>query len=228
MSENGKAFFIRAYFEKWDRDANRAAELIASDRFLLEGTLTLSCYLGALAVSRFPALPDSEAYPKVVLDYSGKRDFFEQIDLLFLYQWPRSKLRDHGLYKELKNHAEVVEALQKKYGGEDNVKEKTRYVAQVEVIGLVLAAKIPALDEQNFRTRLPLFSFAQILYRYLRCDAVHNADFPLLNESADSKGNVTYNPNHAITSEVLLETTKAVIRNLSEECLGKSRWPHEL
>ncbi|MGH7489069.1 MAG: hypothetical protein ACREMY_26220, partial [bacterium] len=165
MSATDKTFLINAYFDKWDRDAKRASELLASGRFLLEGILTLSCYLGALATLRFPSLPDGEAYPKVVLDYSGKRDFFEQIDLLFLYQWPRSKLRDHGHYKELKNHAEIVEALQKKYGGEDNVKEKTRYVCQGDVIGLVLAAKIPAFDDQSFRTRLPLFSLAQILYR---------------------------------------------------------------
>ena len=228
MADADKRFFISAYFGKWDRDAQRATELIASGRFLLEGILTLSCYLGALAALRFPTLSDSEAYPKVVLDYSGKRDFFEQIDLLFLYQWPRSKLRDHGDYTQLKNHAEVVEALHKKYGGEDNVKEKIRYVAQADVIGVVLTAKIPVLDEQNVRTRLPLFSLAQILYRYLRCDAVHNADFPLLNESADPKGNVTYKPNHAITSDILVETTTAVIRNLREECLATSKWPHEL
>lgn len=228
MSDAEKNFFIKAYFEKWDRDVQRTAELLASGRFFLEGILTLSCYLGALATLRFPALYESEAYPKVVLDYSGMRDFFEQIDLLFLYQWPRSKLRDHGHYKTIKSYAEIVEALRKKYGSEDDVQKKTRYVAQGDVIGLVLSAKIPAFDEQNFRTKLPLFSLAQILYRYLRCDAVHNADFPLLNESADSKGTVTHKPNHVITGDVLLKTTTAVIRNLREECIAKVKWPQEL
>ena len=228
MSDADKNSFIKAYFDKWDRDTQRAAELIIGGRFLLEGILTLSCYLGALAELRFPALDQYEAYPKLVLDYSGRPDFFEQIDLLFLYQWPRSELRDHGHYKEFKNYAETVKVLRKKYGSEDDVKEKTRYVAQADVIGVVLAAKSSAFDEQNLRMKLPLFSLGQILYRYLRCDAVHTAEFPLLNESTDSKGNVSYKPNHAITSDVLLETTTAVLRNLREECLAKGKWPQEL
>jgi len=228
MAESAKTHFITAYFDKWDRDVNRAAELLESGRFLLEGILTLTCYLGALAALRFPTLRDFEAYPKVVIEYSEARSFFEQVDLLLLYQWPRSKLRDHGHYKELKHHGEIVEALRKRYGSEDDVKEKARYASQADVIGQVLAAKIPGFDEQNLRDKLPLFSVAQILYRYLRCDAVHNADFPLLNESSDSNGNITYKPNHVITGDVLLKTTRAVIRNLSAECVGKSKWPQEL
>lgn len=228
MSNGDRNFLIKAYFDKWDRDVQRAAELLSSGRFLLEGILTLSCYLGALAALRFPALHDNEAYLKVILEYARKRNFFEKIDLLFLYQWPRSKLRDHGHYKDLKNYAEIVEVLRKTYGSEDEIKEKARYAAQADVIGLVVAAKIPSFDEQNFRDKLSLFSLAQILYRYLRCDAVHNADFPLLNESVDSKGAVTYRPNHAITSDVLLETTRAVLGNLREECIAKSKWPQEL
>jgi len=228
MPDSNKLFLIKAYFDNWDRDLKRAAELLASGKFLLEGILTLSCYLGALAALRFPALRDSEAYLKIVLEYSGNRGFFEQIDLLFLHQWPRSKLRDHGDYKGLKNHAEIVEVLTRTYGAEDDPREKTRYVAPLDVVALVLTAKIPAFDEQNFRDKLPLFSLAQILYRYLRCDAVHNADFPLLNESVDAEGKVTYEPNHAITSDVLLETMKAVLRNLREECVARGRWPQEL
>src|SRR3990172_1533408 len=106
MAEPEKVFFIKAYFDKWDRDVRRAAELLDLDSgwFLLEGILTLSCYLGALAALRFPKLPDYQAYPTVVLEYSGERDFFEQVDLQLLYQWRNSKLRDHGHYKELKNH----------------------------------------------------------------------------------------------------------------------------
>lgn len=228
MSSADKLSFLKPYFERWDRDVQRAAELLASHRFLLEGILTLSCYLGAVAALRFPALPDGEAYIKVVLEYSGKRDFFEQIDLLFFYQWPRSKFRDHGQYKEFKNYTEIVEAIKKKYGSEENLNEKTRYVPHAEVVALVVAAKISAFDEQNFRSKLPLFSLAQILYRYLRCDAVHNADFPLLNESVDAEGKVTYKANHAITSDVLLETTKGVLGKLCEECLAKAKWPQEL
>lgn len=228
MADADKAYFIKAYFDKWGRDVDRAAELLDSGRFLLEGILTLACYLGAMASLRFPTLDDSEAYPKLVVEYSGARDFYKQIDLLLLYQWPRSKLRDHGRYKELKHHKEIVEVLKKRYGLEDDLKEKVRYASEADVIGQVHAAQIPGFDEGNLRDKLPLFSLAHILYRYLRCDAVHNADFPLLNESRASNGNITYKPNHAITHDVLLETTRAVVRNLSAECIGNSKWPEEL
>src|SRR3990172_5220073 len=113
-----KVFFIDAYVKRGDRDVTKAAELLVNQRYYLEGILVLSCYLGAFATMRFPALRDGEAYIKVVLEYSGDRNFFEQIDLLFLYQWPRSKLCDNGNYKGLKNHTEIVEALKKVYGEE--------------------------------------------------------------------------------------------------------------
>lgn len=45
MAEPDKAFFISAYFDRWDRDVSRAAELVDGGRFLPEGILTLSCYL---------------------------------------------------------------------------------------------------------------------------------------------------------------------------------------
>ena len=222
-----KTFFIDEYFKQWDRDIAKARELLANPRYYLEGILVLSCYIGALAAMRFPALRDGEAYVKVVLGYSGRRDFYEQVDLLFFYQWPRSKLRDNGIYK-LKNYTEIVEALKRAYGTEEDVKTKTRYVSPAAVTSEVAAATIVDFDTENFRTKLPLFSLAELLYRYVRCDAVHNADFPFINKGIDAHGNESYVPNHAITHEVLLDTTMGIIGNLRTECLAKSLWPYEL
>lgn len=225
---SGKALFIVEYFKRWRRDIDKARELLANNRYYLEGLLILSCYLGAFASMRFHTLRDSEAYVKVLIEYSGKRDFYEQIDLLFFYQWPRSKLRNHGCYKRLKNHSEIVDALKGVYGSESDIKGGPRYVSQPVVIGHVLAAAIPNFDEQNFRSTLPLFSLAELLYRYLRCDAVHNVEFSFVNEGIDVDGNITYVENHAITGQVLLETTEGVFKNLLDECLSKVKWPHEL
>ena len=83
-----KTDFIDAYFDKWKRDIERAETLLRDDRFVLEGYLVLVCYLGALASQRYHSLRDNEAYCQFTLEYSGKRSFYEQIDLLFLYQWP--------------------------------------------------------------------------------------------------------------------------------------------
>ena len=154
--------------------------------------------------------------------------FFEKIDLLFFYQWPRSKFRDKGSYKALKQHSEIVEALKPVYGSEDDLKAKTRYISPVDFVTHVQSAAIPDFDELNFREKLPLFSLAEMLYRYLRCDAVHNAEFPFINELTDMDGNVTYEDNHAITGAVLLETTRAVWEALWKECQAKAKWPHEL
>jgi len=223
-----KALFIEEYFNRWRRDIDKASELLVNNRYHLEGLLVLSCYLGAFASMRLNTLRDGEAYVKVLIEYSGKREFYEQIDLLFFYQWPRSKLRDHGSYKALKNYSEIVDVLKGIYGSEDDIKVGPRYVSQSEVIGYVLSAAIPNFDEQNFRSTLDLFSLAELLYRYLRCGAVHNAEFPFVNESIDVYGNITYEENHAITGQVLLETTEGVFKNLRDECLAKVKWPHEL
>ncbi len=78
-----KAMYLEEYFKRWHRDTARAKELLDGKRHYLEGVLTLGCYLGAFAALRYSSLKDGEAYVKLVLEYSGKRDFYEQIDLLF-------------------------------------------------------------------------------------------------------------------------------------------------
>ncbi len=42
---NDKAFFIDEYFKRWESDLNKAEELLANNRYYLEGILVLSCYL---------------------------------------------------------------------------------------------------------------------------------------------------------------------------------------
>ena len=103
-----KRSYIDAYFNRWNRDVARTKELLDGKRHYLEGFLALSCYVGALGSIRYPRSKDGEAYVKIVLEYSGKRDFYEQVDLLFLFQWRRSKLRHNGKYKQLKNYIEIV------------------------------------------------------------------------------------------------------------------------
>lgn len=129
-----KAKFIEEYFKHWHRDIARAKELLDGQRHYLEGVLTLGCYLGAFAAMRYSSLKDGEAYVKLILEYSGKREFYDQIDLLFLYQWPKSKLQDHGEYKKLNNHAEIVAALIKVYGSAHDVKNNTRYVSVTDIL----------------------------------------------------------------------------------------------
>jgi len=226
--ESPKILLIDEYFKRWEKDLDKAAELIANNRYHLEGMLVLSCYLGAFAAMRYGNLNDNEAYRKVVLEYSGNRTFFDQIDLLFFYQWPRSKYQGWKNYRKLKQHSEIVTALQSVFGSEDDIKAGTRYISPEDFVRKVESAAIPKFDPQNLRDKLHLFSLSELLYRYLRCDAVHNAQFPFIDEAMDIEGNVSYSPNHAITGEVLLKTTRAVQEILWKECQAKDKWPWEL
>ena len=223
-----KTLFMEEYFKQWREDIEKAGELLANQRYYLESLLVLSCYVGAFASMRFPTLQDCAAYVKAVLEYSGKREFYEQIDLLFLCQWPKSKLREHGTYKMLKNHEEIVKVLNKLYGSEEDIKAGIRYLSPSKLISDVVAAAIPNFDEKNFRDGLPLFSLAEQLYRYVRCDAVHNAKFPFVSKATTTDGSTVYRDNHAITGQVIFETTLGVLSNLRVECLAKHKWPHEL
>jgi len=225
---DGKIFCIDTYFKRWESDIIKVSELMDTSKYYLEGILVLSCYLGAFASSRYPQLRDGEAYVKFVLEYSGKRSFFEQVDLLFFYQWPRSKLQNKGNYKKLKQHSEIVETLVRKYGNEENLKADIRYVSISEFIDSIKPGRIPKYDEQNLREKLPLFSICELLYRYLRCDAVHNAEYPLINEKTNADGTLSYEDNHIITGPVLLETTKTACKSLWEECRSKCKFVSEL
>lgn len=265
MTDTDKLYFIDEHFKRWRRDLDKANELLSNPRYYLEGMLVLSCYLGAFATQRYPELSDRCAYVKVVLNYSWKRDFYEQIDLLFFYQWPESKLQDRRDYKALKQHPEIVAALEAVYGSQDDIIDNTRkdsylsvsgmrnslrprsgppsgrsmrrsegdkpykrYVSRSEFLGTTKAANIEGLDDNNLSEKLHLFSLARILYHQLRCNAVHNAEFPLINDVTDVDGNVRYEDNHVITGTILRATICGVWSTLWAECQKKTKWPHEL
>lgn len=222
-----KTDFIDAYFDKWKRDIERAETLLRDDRFVLEGYLVLVCYLGALASQRYPSLKDNEAYCQFTLEYSGKRSFYEQIDLLFLYQWPRSKFRTHGRYTSFGEYSEIVKAIESEFGTENTLNETNRYLSPSEVIS-VAKSKIPHLDETDLAEKLKLFSLVQLLYRYGRCDAVHNAIYSLINEGVNIDGERIIRDNSALTRDVILSTVKNANDTLWQECRSHKKWPHEI
>lgn len=202
---------------------------MADSKYYLEAILVLSCYIGALGSLRYPSeKEDNKAYKRVVREYSGKKDFYEQIDLLFFLQWPRSQLQGHGDYLKLKNHAEISKVIVEAYGDEGQIKNGTRYISQPGFLTCVERRPFPGFDRSNLREHLPRFSLCEMLYRYLRCRAVHNLRFPFIDKPRQVGGGVRYEDNHAITRAVLLETTENILASLSLECLEKAKWPEEL
>lgn len=223
-----KADVIRDYFEGWQEDLARAKSLLGDPKYYREAILVLSCYVGALGSLRYPGEQDNKAYKTVVREYSGKRDFFEQIDLLFFLKWPRSEFRAHGDYLKLKNHSDIARMISATYGEEDQIKNGTRYVSRQDFIASLGQVPFEGFDQENLLQSLHLFSLCEMLYRYVRCSAVHSVRFPFVATIHVVDGSIRYEDNHAITGSVLLETTENILRSLSKECIAKSHWPWEL
>ena len=223
-----KCVTIKAYFEGWQENLARVKMLRADSKYYLEAILVLSCYIGALGSLRYPGEKDNKAYKRVVREYSGKKDFYEQIDLLFFLQWPRSQSQSHGDYLELTNHIEISKAIVDAYGDEVQIKNGMRYISPQDFLTCVEQRPFPGLNKSNLSEHLPRFSLCEMLYRYLRCSAVHGVRFPFVDKPHQVGGGIRYEDNHAITGDVLLETTENILTNMRLECLEKAKWPGEL
>jgi len=229
---NAKLEMIAKFYEQWGQDVARAETLFNCDDYFFEGLLVLSCYIGALARLRYPQEDDDrKSYKIIVSEYSGQKSIFENIDLLFFYQWPRSTLANEKIYKRIKNHPDLVVLLQTEFGDEDGIRNNPtrRYQKRENLLSYIKSKNVNWFDESNFMEYIELFSNNQILYKFLRCEAVHNADFQLFNRSYQAaQKKHTYKDNHQINRSVILETVKGIVENLKNECLSKTKWPWEL
>ena len=224
-----KADEIRDYSDGWQENLAWVKSLMAVPEYYLEAWLVLSCYVGAFGSLRYPSLRyDNESYKKMVREYSGKRDFYEQIDLLFFLQWPRSEFRTDKKYLKLKNHAEISKVIAAIYGEKGQIRSSKRYVSQQNLVKSVDRALSLRYDRQNLLDHIHLFSLCEMLYHYARCPAVHNVRFPFVTRITRVDRSVRYEDNHAITGDRLLETVQNILSNLSKECIEKTRWPWEL
>jgi hypothetical protein len=232
MSDERSDLLI-AYFDQWSKDVNRAEVLLGSEEYFLEGLLVLSCYIGALAQLRFPQTKeDWKSYKEIVSKYSGLNDIYENIDLLFFYQWQNnSKVANEKVYNELKNYPKLLAILKSEYGDDENIKGSIiRYQKRDKLIELIKSKNVTWFDEANFTKYIELFSNNQILYKFVRCEAIHNADIsPIFNRSYQPQSNKqTYKDNHQINREVILKTVRNIVSRLRQESLKELKWPWEL
>jgi hypothetical protein len=228
---NAKLELITEYYSQWGQDVARAETLFSCDDFFFEGLLVLSCYIAALARLRYPQeTKDWKSYKKIVSEYSGQEAIYENIDLLFFYQWPRSKLANDKTYKRINNHSDLVTLLQAEYGDENGIRnDLKRYQKREGLLAYIKSKNAGWFDEGNFMEYIELFSNNQILYEFLRCEAVHNADFQLFSRSYQlAQKKDTYKDNHQINRSVILETVKGIVEKLKNECLNNTKWPWEL
>ncbi len=225
-----KLDFIRPYFEKWEHDIKRAESLLRGEEYFLEGFIVIACYIGALGSLRYPSVKDWQSYRDIVINYSGLSDTFENIDLLLFSQFKRTKLADEKVYKKLKNYDEILAIISEAFGDEETIKDSDERYIKKEKISELIKEKNPTwYDEENFIQYIQLFSNNQILYKYARCEAVHGANFPLLNESyTPETGKITYKDNHQINRNIIFDALSNIVANLKAECVEKELWPHEL
>ena len=166
----------------------------------------------------------------MIAEYSGLADIYENIDLLFFAQWPQSRFAQKSIYCKMNNHAELCSLFREHFGDNKIIKEsKDRYQKRKDLVGIIRKSNFSSFDENNFVNYIELFSNNQILYQFLRCDAVHNNEFPLFNSAYNPETKkIRYIDNHQITRTVLLETVKNIIGNLEAECVANGQWPFEL
>ncbi len=202
-----------------------------SDKFHLEGITVALCHIAALGRERYPKCKDRQSFKSIVKEYSGKYDLYENIDLLFLFQYPHSKVSDDPIYGKLEKYEEIVSVIEQEIGTEQEIHDNydLRFQKRDKLLQILEQSNISDFDNDNFERYIELFSNNQILYEFARCEAVHNRDFPLINIGATFPDmQKTYTSNHQIDAEALSETLAGIIENLKKECLGKEEWPRNL
>ena len=117
--------------------------------------------------------------------------------------------------------------MKKNFGTEDTLNQSKRYLNRSEILSLA-KSKIPYLDENDLAKKLELFSLVELLYRYGRCDAVHNATYPLINEGVNVEGERIIRDNSALTRDVILSTVKNANDTLWQECRSHKKFPYEI
>ncbi len=194
----------------------------------------MSCYVGALAVARFPGRSDKDAYKKIVNKYSGMKSLYNKVDLLFFYQWSRSSYRRSkdkrsAPYRKISGYSQIKRKIIGRFGNEQSIRDnpKRRYITIPTL--LKLFDPIPrGLNRRKIYEDIKLFTISEILYRYVRCHAVHENSFPLIRTVSCVNGTTRYEDGHLITGLRLLETVENIVNNLKKECLSKSKFPWEL
>ncbi len=227
---SAKQHLLTCYFEELNNAQQRAIELYSNEKYYLEGITILMCHIAAISSARYPNLRDWAAFKELVKHYSGLYNIYENIDLLFFYQWQNSKYSNDREYQKLEKYDEILQTFINNFGDEENIKDSdNRYQKRENLLSTLTASGIPDFNAENFTKYIELFSNNQIFYSYARCEAVHNNDFPLINIGYTFPDmQRIYAHNHQITGEVIRESLFGIITNLKDECLNKEKWPQEL
>lgn len=171
---SAKQHLLTCYFEELNNAQSRAIELYSNDKFHLEGITILMCHIAAISSARYPNLRDWAAFKELVKNYSGLYSTYENIDLLFFYQWQNSKYSNDKEYNKLEKYNEILNVFIDNFGDEENIKDSdNRYQKRETLLSMLTASGISGFNADSFTKHIELFSNNQIFYSYARCEAVH-------------------------------------------------------
>lgn len=114
------------------------------------------------------------------------------------------------------------------YGEEETIKEKNRYITPEIFLELIDGNTFNGYDQANLAQHLPLFNLSELLYRYVRCQAIHGYLFPFVTITHVVGNGIILRDNQAITGAVISETASNILSELKDECVRKRKWPWEL
>lgn len=229
-----KLSFIESFFEALSGDVRRAIELVDSEKYHLEGITVLCCLIAALSRYRYPQEDNKAAFKQVISDYSDQQVLYQNIDLLFFNEWQQTVFAGQKPYKKLKNYEEIKDILSKHYEG--GKYSTNRYQTPLQLLETLKAdSDLPnTFDAENFSEHIRHFSNLDIFYKYIRCPAVHENDFPLFDcriqqDSSNLCGwRKTCTPITEVTPDVMKKTAMSIVNNLKAECMRECKWAAEL
>ncbi len=223
---------IEAYFEKWTKELEKTKKVLESNNLLPQWLILMCCYIDAFSKLRYPDKVNNEAFKSLVLEYSGEKEFYSQIDLHFLYMIDKSLWADNRLLNKLKNRITIKKVLEDNFEGMGDYYSKSRYQSSNDVLDAFRNSKAAGIDMLNIEKNIENYSLASFLYHVIRCSAVHENNFPGLNEYSQhlDDGNVIngHRPNDILTPEVIWDTLFNILTQLKNECLVKCKFPDRL
>lgn len=224
------SYLLKALFADYEARLSRSKRILDQPEFYQEGLLLLCCFIGALSALRYPKKsPDWKIFRELILRYSENRTIYEKIDLLFIYQWPRSVYRRDTRYA-LPAYHELKRNLIQHFGGEQDIKGANlkRYRTQASILKAVASGARISHHFSEIKNKLPLFSIAQIFYLYFRNSGVHEMAFPLFTTGITGDGKTIYRSNHIIDDKLMYQTALNILNNLRKECIKQNKLPEEL
>lgn len=217
FSPDEKVELVTAWFNEIDGIITELKHLMSANGSHHEKIVMLTLYaiLERMAWFRYrlqSSITTSERFKKILIEYSGYKSDLEKTDLYFLYHWDVSGYENISCYKKIigKIHGKIKTALTELYGKIDSSSENRFIEANILHQGLLSKNICSTCFDKD---SLKFFNVTEVIYRFGRCNAVHQAELV---------------PLGFIRPSFLMSLTEAVSQNLRKTCIDEKKLADEL